>query len=154
METSVVTNDNMGVLGAKLTSRHAQSGSVVCTWWHGGKNALIAWKKNWRKIFGCACAEHSSNNTISFPEPMCLLVTKTRELSSSETTETQGRLVGARGNKSGKVCLSSFLCPIYFLSPQLTASGSPRMESSGLQHGVQSQCGCLPPRHPVRSGKV
>ena len=44
------------------------------------------------------------------------------------SSETQGRLVGARRNKSGKeMKRRTFLWPNYFLSPQLTAPGSPRM---------------------------
>ena len=61
------------------------------------------------------------------------------------SSETQGQLVGARGNKSGKEMKrrmftskaltydASFLCPIYFLSPQLTAPGSPRMSVFGAR---------------------
>ena len=68
------------------------------------------------------------------PEVICTsgLVNKLRETQASfmkskmlgnSSSETQGQLVGARGNKSD----ASFLCLIYFLSPQLTAPGSPRM---------------------------
>ena len=46
------------------------------------------------------------------------------------SSETQGWLVGARRNKSSKeMKRHTFLCPNYFLSPQLTAPKSPRMRN-------------------------
>ena len=40
----------------------------------------------------------------------------------------RSRLLGREEiNRAKKICDATFLCPIYFLSPQLTAPGSPRM---------------------------
>ena len=58
-------------------------------------------------------------------------------------SETEGQLVGAEQSKSGKnwwrdkrsfkgrnFCRTANFCPIYFVLPQLTAPGSPRMISN------------------------